>query len=270
MIFASKVNQPDVRIPIAFMSLKNFLVGLLVVLSGVVSGGLSAGPAEVEKAIEKMAPGLEEYAIAESLMPGLYEVQVGSEIVYFDETGQFMMQGRLIDVDTRQDLTEASRAKSRIELMQSMDNASSIEFAPAQPVHEVLVFTDIDCGYCRKLHAEREQFNEQGIALRYMFFPRAGLESESFSKAVSVWCAEDRHAALTAAKAGQEIEPLQCDNPIANQYQQGMEMGVTTTGTPSLYTSDGVSIPGYVPPEQLRERLDALAATSTSTVASGQ
>jgi thiol:disulfide interchange protein DsbC len=73
-----------------------------------------------------------------------------------------------------------------------------------------------------------------------------------------VWCANDPQEAMTEAKAGAEPEPAQCDNPIADQYQLGRELGVS--GTPSLLTAQGQMIPGYVPPEQLRERLDRLAA----------
>jgi thiol:disulfide interchange protein DsbC len=90
-----------------------------------------------------------------------------------------------------------------------------------------------------------------------MAFPRAGVGSHSFDKAVSVWCASDQRSALTQAKLGAEPDPAQCDNPIEEQYQLGRDLGVT--GTPSLLTADGQMIPGYVPPDQLRARLDQMA-----------
>jgi thiol:disulfide interchange protein DsbC len=123
-----------------------------------------------------------------------------------------------------------------------------------------MVFTDIDCGYCRKLHSQIDEYNKQGIAIHYMAFPRAGIGSHSYEKAVSVWCADDPRNALTQAKLGAEPDPLQCDNTIAQQYQLGVDLGVS--GTPSLLTSAGQMIPGYVPPEQLRARLDQMAATA--------
>jgi thiol:disulfide interchange protein DsbC len=107
-----------------------------------------------------------------------------------------------------------------------------------------------------------EAYNEQGIAIHYMAFPRAGIGSHSYEKAVAVWCAADQQGALTQAKLGDEPELEQCENPIAEQYQLGVEMGVT--GTPALLTSSGQLIPGYVPPEKLRERLDMLAATEAA------
>ncbi|MDH3789607.1 MAG: thioredoxin fold domain-containing protein, partial [Xanthomonadales bacterium] len=82
--------------------------------------------------------------------------------------------------------------------------------------------------------------------------------SKSYDKAVSVWCAEDQQDAMTQAKMGSDPDPLQCENPIAEQYQLGMALGVT--GTPALLTADGTLIPGYMPPEKLRARLDELTA----------
>jgi thiol:disulfide interchange protein DsbC len=96
-----------------------------------------------------------------------------------------------------------------------------------------------------------------------MAFPRAGIGSKSYEKAVSVWCADNQQEAMTAAKLGSDPDPAQCDNPIAEQYQLGQALGVT--GTPALLTADGMLIPGYVPPEQLRERLEKMAAASAAT-----
>ena len=107
-----------------------------------------------------------------------------------------------------------------------------------------------------------EEYNKQGIAINYMWFPRAGIGSRSYEKAVAVWCAADQQTALTQAKLGGEPDPEQCENPVAEQYQLGIQLGVT--GTPALLTSSGQLIPGYVPPEKLRQRLDLLAAASAA------
>src|SRR5690606_35260891 len=120
------------------------------------------------------------------------------------------------------------------------------------------VFTDIDCGYCRKLHAEMQGYNELGIGVSYLFFPRSGLKTASYDKAVSVWCAADQQKAMDKAKAGSQVAEKQCDNPVAEQYQAGLASGVT--GTPALILQDGTMLPGYMPPDQLKQRLDSLAA----------
>ena len=189
-------------------------------------------------------------------------VQVNRDIYYASADGRYLIMGRVLDMETREDLTEATKAELRKDLLASVDSSKQIAFAPEEPEYELMVFTDIDCGYCRKLHAQVDEYNEQGISIRYMAFPRAGIGSRSYEKAVSVWCSDDQQTAMTQAKLGADPDPLQCDNPIAEQYQLGMELGVT--GTPALLTSDGTLIPGYVPPEKLRERLDRMASVETA------
>jgi thiol:disulfide interchange protein DsbC len=216
----------------------------------------------VEERIRGLAPNAKSIAISETPIEGILMVQVGGEIIYMSKDGKFMIQGRVVNMDTREDLTEVAKSEVRRELLAGVDTSKQITFSPENPDYELMVFTDIDCGYCRKLHAQMEGYNENGIAIRYMAFPRAGIGSRSYEKAVSVWCSDDQQEALTQAKLGAEPDPDQCDNPIAEQYQLGQALGVT--GTPAILTSDGTLIPGYVPPEQLRERLDKMASATVA------
>jgi len=216
----------------------------------------------IEERIRAMAPTAQSIAISETPIEGILQVQIDGDIIYASADGKYMIQGRIIDLDTREDLTESSKAVLRQEILANIDPAGQISFSPADPVYELTVFTDIDCGYCRKLHAQVDEYNKQGIAINYMAFPRAGIVSRSFEKAVSVWCADDPHTALTEAKLGSEPDPVQCDNPVAEHYQLGKDLGVT--GTPALLTSSGQLIPGYVPPDQLRRRLDSMSSTQVT------
>lgn len=211
----------------------------------------------VEDRIRELAPGAESIAISETPIEGILMVQVGGEIVYATSDGQYLIQGRVVNMDTREDLTEVAKSEVRKDLLAGMDTSKQIVFTPENPQYDLTVFTDIDCGYCRKLHAQVEEYNENGIAIHYMAFPRAGIGSKSYEKAVSVWCSADQQSALTLAKQGSDPAPEQCENPIAEQYQLGIALGVS--GTPAILTRDGTLIPGYVPPEQLRERLDKMA-----------
>jgi thiol:disulfide interchange protein DsbC len=129
-----------------------------------------------------------------------------------------------------------------------------IVFSPASPKHTITVFTDIDCTYCRRLHNEVKQLNDLGVKVRYMAFPRAGAGSEPFSKAVSVWCAEDRQQAITDAKAGQPVPTKNCANPVQAQYEVGQTIGVR--GTPAIILENGRMLPGYVPAPELVQQLD--------------
>ena len=239
--------------------MRQFTTGLTALL---LATSFSVGAADdysaVEERMRMLAPSASSIAVSETPIDGILQVQINGDIVYTSADGKYMFQGRVIDLDTREDLTEAAKSGIRKELMANIDTSKQITFAPPEPEYELMVFTDIDCGYCRKLHAQVEEYNKQGIAIHYMSFPRAGIGSRSYEKAVAVWCSSDQQNAMTQAKLGEEPDPDQCDNPIAEQYQLGIELGVT--GTPALLTSTGQLIPGYVPPEQLRERLDKMAA----------
>ena len=235
------------------------LAGFSIAIS-IAVGAADVDYSSVEERIRSLAPQATSIAISETPIDGLLMVQVGGDVVYATADGKYLVQGRIIDMETQEDLTEGAKAEVRRGLLAAADTKSQITFAPPDPVYDLTVFTDIDCGYCRKLHAQMNEYNQQGIAIHYMAFPRAGVGSHSYDKAVSVWCAGDQRGAMTQAKLGAEPDPLQCDNPIEEQYQLGRDLGVT--GTPSLLTADGQMIPGYVPPEQLKARLDQMAAAS--------
>jgi thiol:disulfide interchange protein DsbC len=217
----------------------------------------------VENRIRELAPNAESIAISETPIEGILMVQVGGDIVYATADGRYLIQGRVVNLDTHEDMTEVAKTRVRKDILASVDVSKQITFSPEDPAYDLTVFTDIDCGYCRKLHAQVQEYNDNGIAIHYMAFPRAGIGSRSYEKAVSVWCAADQQEALTLAKQGADPEPESCDNPVAEQYQQGVAMGVT--GTPALLMADGTLIPGYVPPEQLRERLDKMAKVDTAS-----
>lgn len=228
-----------------------------VLLAGSVTAAAADDYPAVEEQIRALVPQAKSIAISETPIEGLLMVQVNGDIVYATADGKYLIQGRVIDMKTREDLTEGAKAEVRRELLGAVDGSKQITFAPEKPKYDLMVFTDIDCGYCRKLHAQMDEYNQQGIAIHYMAFPRAGVGSRSYEKAVSVWCAGDQREAMTQAKLGEEPVPAQCDSPIAEQYQLGIDLGVS--GTPSLLTAEGQMIPGYVPPDQLRERLDRMA-----------
>jgi len=214
----------------------------------------------VRAAVQSLSPGAEHIAVSETPVKGLIEVQIDSEVVYLSEDGKYLLQGRLFNLETREDLTDNSKSGIRKALMESYDSKSQIIFSPEKADYELTVFTDIDCGYCRKLHDQVADYNAEGISINYMAFPRAGIGSDSYKKYVSVWCAADKKKAMTEAKEGDDPVPMSCDNPIKEQYDLGVKLGVS--GTPAMVTSDGKMIPGYVPPKQLKQRLDSMSQSS--------
>ncbi len=208
----------------------------------------------IRSALAQVLPNTAPDSIAATPVPGLYEVMFGPRLVYISEDGRYLLQGSLIDLETRQDLTEPRLAAAKLKAIEAVGEANMLVYAPEKPKHVITVFTDIDCGFCRKLHAELDQYLAQGIEIRYLLYPRAGENSESYQKAVSVWCADDRRSALTAAKQGQEVPPRTCANPVLEHMALGRLIGLQ--GTPALVLDDGEVVPGYVPADKLRQMLD--------------
>lgn len=222
----------------------------LLVASGAV---LAANKDSIEERVRALVPNVETIAIAETPVPGLMEVRINNDILYMSEDGRFLVQGRMIDLETQQDLTDSAKSGLRREQISDLDAADFVSFGPEDAEFELLVFTDVDCGYCRRLHEQIADYNNLGIRIHYLAFPRAGVGSQTHEKMVSVWCSDDRQSAMTVAKSGDTPPKKSCENPVEEQYQLGQSLGVT--GTPSLMTYDGEMIPGYVPPKDLHERL---------------
>ncbi|MGH8455016.1 MAG: DsbC family protein, partial [Nevskiales bacterium] len=235
------------------------LAGLSVLV--LTSPGFAEPAAEqaLRERLRKAFPDSPVTDIRKTPIKGMYEVSIGKEIGYVSEDGKYLLHGDLLDIGSHKNLTEERRQGARTRMLTQIGEQDMIVFGTnmfgtKKPKHTVTVFTDIDCGYCRMLHKDMKGYNEQGITVRYLFFPRAGLNSESSRKADAVWCAKDRRDALTRAKQGESLPAGQCKTPVARHYQAGLDIGVR--GTPAILTEDGRMIPGYQPPAELRKTLD--------------
>ena len=183
--------------------------------------------------------------------PGISEVQIenGPLIYATDDGAYFFLNGDLHQANATGavNLTETRRAEARQQQLAAVSVDDMVVFAPEGPSRgHITVFTDVTCFYCQKLHREVDQLNAKGVEVRYLAFPRSGMESEGAEKLATAWCADDQQTALTELKAGVELPVNMCEgNPIAAQYELGKEMGVS--GTPAIVTSSGELIPGYRP-----------------------
>jgi len=215
---------------------------------------------DVKAKLEKIMPGVKVDSVAELNNTGLYEAVINGEIVYFTEDLRYVIQGDVVSLETRQNITENKRVSIRKQALASLKETDMIVYESTKKAeHTITVFTDIDCGYCRKLHQQMADYNDLGIRIRYMAFPRAGIDSESFNKAEDVWCSDDRQQAMTDAKAGATVETKTCNSPVKAQYELGRKIGVQ--GTPALFLETGQMLPGYVPPKRLKQLLDEQALT---------
>ncbi len=219
----------------------------------------SAKQVEVIKAkLAESFPAHTPDSVSKSPAEGLYEAVYGTQVIYVTEDARYVIQGAVMDLDDgKRDITEVASSRARQKYMTQINEQESIAFGAEKSKHTITVFTDIDCGYCRKLHNEMDQYASYGIKVNYLLFPRNGITSPSYAKAVSVWCSDDRAKALTRAKSGEELPAGNCDNPVASHFELGQKIGVT--GTPAILTAGGELMPGYIPAKQLAQRLDDLA-----------
>ena len=222
------------------------------------------------QALQQLNPQIEVDYVGAAPLPGFREVIVGGQLVYVSDDGKYLVQGTVVEIATKNELTQSSPAlsKYRQDLLKTLKTSDRIVFAPPNPDYTVSIFTDIECGYCRKLHSEIAEYNRRGIAIEYLAFPRMGLGSKDHTDMISVWCAPDRKQALTDAKNGAPVVARNCKTPVDMQFNVGQRLGVS--GTPAVYAPDGTQLGGYLPPAQMREALDALAAKSTAAPAGMQ
>jgi thiol:disulfide interchange protein DsbC len=239
------------------MMMRKMLTACLLVPALAISNGVLADPGKhdaIEKSIKRALPNVVPDQINPTPIDGISEVLVGPSVLYITNDGKYLFQGSLIDMATRTNLSEERRKDVRIAAINDFGEDRMIIFPAEKPRHTITVFTDIDCGYCRKLHNEIDKYNDKGITVRYLMFPRSGPNSPSYDKAVSVWCEKDRRQALTDAKAGKALPKASCENPIKEEYELGSMIGIR--GTPAIILEDGEMLPGYIPADRLAKALN--------------
>lgn len=222
-------------------------------------------PAAVRAQVVSQLDGAKPDDVSATPIPGLYEVTMGGLIAYVSADGKYLVSGSLYDLASQKNLTLSRRNAARAKALGTVSAAETITFSPARPTKTITVFTDVDCGYCRKFHTHMAEMNKQGVRVRYMMFPRTGPGTESWRKAETVWCSDDRKAALTSAKQGKKLQPeKKCDTAaVRAQYEMGLDLGVE--GTPAIFTESGEYIGGYLTPEQLAEILKDTAKTAAAS-----
>ena len=183
-------------------------------------------------------------------VPGTYEFALGNDIFYLSEDGRYLIKGEMIDLETRENLAETRRQSNRLRRLQSIDEKDMIIFAPqSEAQYIVYVFMDTECPYCRMLQQHIDEYNDLGIEMRFLAFPRGGPNSPAFHRAISIWCSKDRQQAMIVAQEGYEIPPQRCPNTVREQYATALQFGVS--GTPAFVLEDGTLVQGFMTPPNL-------------------
>lgn len=248
---------------ISALALSFFAVGATSALASDPVDGEPAVAPEVEEAILKRLrdsdPRMPYGSVEPAPVTGLYQVQIeNGPLLYVAPDGSYVIQGKIYGAMPGGfvDLQELAMGPKRSEALAAIDKDDMVIFpAEGETKSHVYIFTDIDCGYCRKLHREVSAINKLGIEVRYLGYPRAGVGSPSHKKLVSVMCADDRQKAMTDFKANpSKALGTQCENSsVAEQFKLGGQLGVA--GTPAIITADGQLLPGYMPADALGMRL---------------
>lgn len=213
---------------------------------------------KIQESIKKILPaGAKIELIKESDIKGLYEVYYGDlEPIYVSKDGQFFIYGDLFHITNNgiSNITNINLAKKRKAIIEEISTKDFISFKAENEQYQVTVFTDVDCGYCRKLHDNIKEYNRLGITINYAAFPRSGIGTSSFTKMVGAWCSRNPKESISKLKNNENIDMSFCDNqPVAKQFAIGQKLGVN--GTPSIFLSDGSFFPGYLSPEDLLKEL---------------
>ncbi|WP_027849142.1 DsbC family protein [Marinospirillum minutulum] len=235
--------------------LKQFFTGLLLVFF--VATAAANTKDEIQLRLQKIDPRIEVVKVTAAPLKDFYQVELSSgDLLYVNKQKDYIFAGNLLEItnDGLVDLTENARSAIRTQVIQAVAAEDQVVFvAKGQTKAIVQVFTDSTCPYCSRLHEQVPELNQQGVEVRYLAFPRQGLQGKGYNDLVNIWCADNQQEAMTAAKAGKKLPAKACNNPIEEQYELGRRLGVQ--GTPAIFLPDGRLIPGFVPAERLISEL---------------
>lgn len=234
------------------MALRPWLAALALAVSWTVAAGDLSDPAFREKVAGRI-PGVQAEDIQPSPVPGVYRVRRGETVGYVTADGRHLFDGDLIELASGENLSDAARRRWRRDAIAGVPESSMLVFEPGTVRHTLTVFTDVDCPHCRRLHAAMDRLLAADIRVRYLFYPLDGPESRSFEKAEAVWCADDRHRALTRAMRGEAPADGDCETPVVDHLRLAAQT-LGLEGTPVILLESGRLLsPRLLPEEVIRE-----------------
>lgn len=201
----------------------------------------------LKQAMAKSMPNVIPDKISKSPVDGLYEVIIGTQVVYMSVDARYMIEGDLYNFETKENISEGAKSDIRLSAIKKLGVDQMLVYKPKNVKDVITVVTDIDCPYCRRLHDEIPDYLDKNVEVRYIFMPLKG--SSDMKKTISVWCSENQQRALDIAKSGGEVDEKTCDNPIQAHMKLARDLGVR--GTPAILLESGQLLPGYVPVDKL-------------------
>ncbi len=232
------------------------VAGLLGFGAGMLTTFMAVSPSQekIEASLKALGPELKVESVYQSPIDGLSQVELNDgEIVYVDSSTNYVIHGVMLKIagDQVYNLTSKTKSEMARQALKKIPAEDMVVFPATNKKGAITVFTDPDCPYCQELHKLVPELNEQGIEVRYLAFPRMGVDSPIQKKMSSAWCSEDRAKAIEKLFNQEELEEVSCADPVIKQFALGNKLGVR--GTPSIFLETGELIPGLMPVEQIVE-----------------
>ena len=229
--------------------LKLFISGLAIFAFNVVHADAT------KEVIASKLPNVDVSQIEKSPVESIYSVDLGERYAYVTDDGKYLFIGELLDMETGLNYTRMALGKKRIDTLHAIPEKNYITFPAKDKKHSITVFTDIDCTWCRRMHAEIDDLNNLGIEVKYLLRPRSGQQSNSWKKADAVSCSKNKQKNLTRSKQGMDITMKTCEgSPVMENVTIAQNLGFM--GTPVVLSENGTQLGGYVEASKLLEQLN--------------
>lgn len=213
------------------------------------SGSVYANDAKLKQQLEKM--GASNVSISPSALPNFKTAVTDQGVLQISDDGRFVIQGQVFELKNGKAIDITNNALlSELNAVQK----EMIVYPAKNEKHIVTVFMDITCHYCHILHSKMKEYNDLGITIRYLAFPRGGMNTQVAKQMEAIWTAKDLVFALNEAEKGNLPKEQKTPNIVKKHYELGLKFGVN--GTPNMVTKDGELIRGYVEPKELLSMLN--------------
>ena len=235
-------------------SLKILAIALTVLATTAHAGQDESNLEAIGNKLRTLYPATQFNDIRPSQLEGIYEVVMGKNVGYTDGAGRFFLFGHVFDMQTQQDLTQQRIDELNKVNFSELPLKDAIKEVRGKGQRKLVVFSDPDCPYCKKL--ERDLPRLDNVTIYTFPFPLEGLHPDAPQKAKSIWCSAKRQSAwhdyLVSNK--QPIASPDCENPIDRNIQLGQKLGIN--GTPTLVAEDGRVMPGAASADQIENWLN--------------
>ena len=233
--------------------MKKFLAITLILLTNYALADVSV----VVNKLKPFFPEIKAENISPSQLDGYYEVIITDpfiDVMYISTDGKYVIQGAVTDLELMTNISTNRINSIKLNILESINDSDKIVFKAKEEKYVINVFTDVDCPYCAKLHANMRQMNDLGITVKYLASPLEQLHPNAQSAMEKIWCAEDRELAMHNYKSKRYLpDSPDCINPVSDQLAISKQLGVN--GTPSIFFENGTNLPGYLPPNDILNRI---------------